>query len=278
MKNYKKSILVWLLCMAVFLTGCGASGGDNQFTQMDEKYLAQKETDAPDVSRPPEDSGQQTSPESGNQGEKKQKESDSGSTKEEAEKKDEKASPGSKNEVKATPKKANKSSSKASKKNSASKKTSSSSKKPAAATATPRKDHEDSDQEEQGGECYISIDCKTILGNMDRLKSEKKAFVPKNGQILEKTKVHFQAGDTVYDILYRVCRENSIHLEASYTPAYKTYYIEGIHQLYEFDCGNLSGWNYLVNGVSVNYGCSKYRVKQGDVIAWRYTCDMGKDL
>lgn len=27
-----------------------------------------------------------------------------------------------------------------------------------------------------------------------------------------------------------------------------------------------------------NYGCSKYEVSDGDVIEWRYTCDLGKDV
>ena len=56
-------------------------------------------------------------------------------------------------------------------------------------------------------------------------------------------------------------------MDANYTPAYKTYYVRGIHQLYELDCGNLSGWTYQVNGIVPNYGCSKYTVKAGDVIA-----------
>ena len=67
-------------------------------------------------------------------------------------------------------------------------------------------------------------------------------------------------------------------MDANYTPAYKTYYVRGIHQLYELDCGNLSGWTYQVNGIVPNYGCSKYTVKAGDMIAWRYTCDGGKDV
>ena len=127
--------------------------------------------------------------------------------------------------------------------------------------------------------CTISIDCKTILHNMDKLNSAKKPFVPEDGIILPKTSVKLQQGDTVFDILSRVCKERDIHMEASYTPLYGTYYIEGIHQLYEFDCGkDMSGWKYFVNGVSVNYSCSKYEVKAGDSICWSYTCDGGKDL
>lgn len=127
--------------------------------------------------------------------------------------------------------------------------------------------------------CTISIDCLTILDNMDKLNSAKKPFVPENGIILPETSVTFQQGDTVFDILSRVCREREIHMEASYTPLYGTYYVEGIHQLYEFDCGkDMSGWKYFVNGVSVNYSCSKYKVKAGDTICWSYTCDGGRDL
>lgn len=38
-------------------------------------------------------------------------------------------------------------------------------------------------------------------------------------------------------------------MESNWTPAYNSAYIEGIGNLYEFDCGNLSGWMYSVNGV-----------------------------
>lgn len=134
-------------------------------------------------------------------------------------------------------------------------------------TATPQPDT-----------CTISIDCKTILANKSNLKSSKVNFVPTDGVILKSTTVELKKNDTVYDILSRVCKSKKIHMDANYTPAYKTYYVRGIHQLYEMDCGNLSGWTYQVNGVVPNYGCSKYTVKAGDVIAWRYTCDGGKDV
>lgn len=126
--------------------------------------------------------------------------------------------------------------------------------------------------------CTISIDCKTILSNMKSLNSAKTSFVPANGIILSKTTVTVKADDTVYDILARVCNSKKIHLESDYTPAYKTYYVKGIHQLYEMDCGDLSGWTYLVNGVKPNYGASKYTVKDGDNIEWRFTCNAGKDV
>ena len=62
------------------------------------------------------------------------------------------------------------------------------------------------------------------------------------------------------------------------TPIYNSAYIEGIANLYEFDCGELSGWMYKVNGWFPNYGCSRYRLTEGDVVEWVYTCDLGNDV
>ena len=59
---------------------------------------------------------------------------------------------------------------------------------------------------------------------------------------------------------------------------YNSAYIEGINNLYEFDCGELSGWMYSVNDWYPNYGCSCYTVQPGDVICWVYTCDLGQDV
>ena len=103
-------------------------------------------------------------------------------------------------------------------------------------------------------------------------------LVPSNGIILPKTKVKFYDGESVLDVLKRVCKKEGIHLEASWTPGYNSAYIEGIHNLYEFDCGELSGWMYRVNGWYVLYGSSRYQLKDGDVVEWRYTCELGDDI
>ena len=126
--------------------------------------------------------------------------------------------------------------------------------------------------------CTLSIECSTILNNMDSLKSSKKDFVPSDGWIMAPTEVEYTPGESVYDVLYRICKENKIQIDANYTPAYGAYYVKGINQLYEFDCGELSGWMFSVNGWFPNYGCSKYEVSDGDVIEWRYTCDLGRDV
>lgn len=126
--------------------------------------------------------------------------------------------------------------------------------------------------------CTLSIRCDTILDNMDQLKEGKKTVVPTDGVILAATTVTFSEGESVFDVLKRVTREKRIHMEFRDTPMYNSAYIEGIHNLYEFDCGPLSGWMYKVNDWFPNYGCSRYVVKDGDKIEWVYTCDLGRDV
>ena len=36
--------------------------------------------------------------------------------------------------------------------------------------------------------------------------------------------------------------------------------------------------SYLVNGTAPGYGCSSYVLEDGDVIEWRYTCQLGNDV
>ena len=126
--------------------------------------------------------------------------------------------------------------------------------------------------------CTFSIECSTILNNLKDLDPDKRELVPSNGVILAPTKVTFYEGESVFDVLQRVCKENGIHMESSWTPVYNSAYIEGIHNLYEFDCGELSGWMYRVNGWYPNYGCSRYQLVDGEVVEWRYTCDLGNDV
>ena len=126
--------------------------------------------------------------------------------------------------------------------------------------------------------CTISISCSTILSNMDQCKEPKKEYVPDNGVILSTTTVTFTEGESVFDVLQRVCCDNGIQMEASRSPKYNSAYVEGIANLYEFDVGEGSGWMYKVNGWFPNYGCSGYTLSQGDAICWVYTCNRGDDV
>ena len=124
---------------------------------------------------------------------------------------------------------------------------------------------------------YISISCETALAS-EELDDAIREVLPADGCILPNTRMEISEGDSVFDLLKHVCEINGIAMEFSKSPVYDSAYIEGIGHLYEFDCGNLSGWEYSVNGWYPNYGCSKAILQDGDVICWKYTCDLGKDI
>ena len=136
----------------------------------------------------------------------------------------------------------------------------------------------DASPENAAPTCTVSISCATILENLDRLNAEKADLIPADGVLLTPAAVEFAEGESVFDVLKRVCRENKIHMEFSETPVYQSAYIEGIGNLYEFDCGEGSGWMYRVNGEFPNYGCSRYTLADGDTVEWVYTCDFGADV
>lgn len=114
----------------------------------------------------------------------------------------------------------------------------------------------------------ISINCETAV----KYKNSKR----KKADILKNCKVPFKDGDTVYTVLKNACKNKKIQFE--YSGSGDSLYIEGIDYLYEFDCGDLSGWEYSVNGKFPSIGCNAYKLKNGDKIKWLYTCDLGADI
>lgn len=126
--------------------------------------------------------------------------------------------------------------------------------------------------------CTLYIDCKTILDNMDMLDPDKAELVPDDGVILPEITAGFEEGESVYDVLLRELRARGIHIESSFVPLYNSAYVEGINNIYEFDCGPTSGWEYCVNGEFPNYGCSAFELHDGDSVRFLFTCDLGADI
>ena len=126
--------------------------------------------------------------------------------------------------------------------------------------------------------CTLEIRCDTLLGNLAKMQDGKAALVPEDGVMLEATEVEFTAGESVFDVFRKVLRQEKIHFEYVDASAYDSVYIEGIGNIYEFDCGPQSGWMFSVNGIYPGLGCSAYTLADGDVIVFNYTCDLGADL
>ncbi len=111
---------------------------------------------------------------------------------------------------------------------------------------------------------HFSILCDTV--------GSANSYISENGVILADTEVVIEEGETVYDILQQMAREYGIAVDGDAD------YIKGIQYLYEFDYGDLSGWMYFVDGVAPSVACGAYELSDGEVVVWRYTCSLGKDL
>ncbi len=126
--------------------------------------------------------------------------------------------------------------------------------------------------------CSLSVRCDTILDNIQNLDKNKTPIVPPDGKIFENPEAIAYEGESVFNLLSRELRKNKVHFEFTKNPVYNSVYIEGIGNLYEHDCGELSGWMYKVNGKIPDYGCSQYMLKDGDKVEFLYSCNMGEDI
>ena len=131
-------------------------------------------------------------------------------------------------------------------------------------------------QEPQAQTCTISIDCSTILDNMDKLERGKEGLIPADGILLAKTEVQYEDGDTVFTLLKRELQSRKMHYD--FEGSGSSAYLAGLCNIYEFDCGKLSGWEFAVNGSFPSVGVGVYKLSPGDSVALIYTCDLGDDI
>lgn len=86
------------------------------------------------------------------------------------------------------------------------------------------------------------------------------------GMLLKKKSVKINAGDTVLDVLLAAVGTNNVDYSGSGASAY----VRGIDNIYEFDYGQTSGWNYKRNGIMTQKSCGVVKVNAGDTIEWIY--------
>ena len=122
--------------------------------------------------------------------------------------------------------------------------------------------------------CSITIECKSILDNMDDLKKGHESYVPKNGIMLDNYKTTLKSKSTVYDLLKKACNDKGITYTAKDTMY--SVYIVGINNIDEKDCGKNSGWMYSVNGSYPNVSVDSKKLKDGDKVVFTYTCSYKK--
>ena len=121
-----------------------------------------------------------------------------------------------------------------------------------------------------------TIGTVTMQIRCDKIKDQDLDYIPEDGIILDTTEFAIDSDDTVYDILTEAARKYTLHLESTGGDGMK--YMSGINYIYELDFGDLSGWVYYVNGERPSVGCDAYTLKDGDVIEWHYSLELGNDI
>lgn len=109
----------------------------------------------------------------------------------------------------------------------------------------------------------ISIDCKTLHAQDPALANK----VSNKGIILGQKTVTLKKDSTVLDAL----KKTNVDFVGSS-------YVSSINGLSEKDGGKLSGWLFQVNGKVPMESCNDYKLKNGDEVKWRYTCESGTDI
>ncbi len=117
--------------------------------------------------------------------------------------------------------------------------------------------------------CSLIIDCSSAVKS-EKLSAKLLNVLPSDGIIYTNQNLEFEDGESAFDLLNRITRQNGIPMEFSSSLTSGSKYIQGINSLYEFDCGETSGWTYKVNGISPNYGCDSYTVNPDDTIIFCY--------
>lgn len=133
---------------------------------------------------------------------------------------------------------------------------------------------------EQKKKNNTNIGEKSSSSNTGKIKESSVSIIiigPEDvGTILETTEVELEDGDTAFDILKQVAKDNNIQME--YKGKKSSVYIEGIDNIYEFDKGPESGWIFRVNGEVSQVSSGAYKLSDGDKIEWLYTSDLGREF
>lgn len=122
--------------------------------------------------------------------------------------------------------------------------------------------------------CTLSISCAAALSS-DSLPEEQLNVLPKDGWIYAAKTVSCPQGETVLTLLRETAKAAGIPVDVS---SGNMAYVRGIDNLYEKDCGDLSGWLFKVNREIPSVSAADFILKDGDTVEWVYSCDLGRDM
>ncbi len=107
------------------------------------------------------------------------------------------------------------------------------------------------------------------------------------GEIIKPTQVPYAEGDSVARVTLRLL--DALDMGYTYSGTVESgFYLGSIKnfivdntpydEMGEMDAGSGSGWMITLNDVFINKGASDFTVKDGDIMKWQYTCQVGADI
>lgn len=126
----------------------------------------------------------------------------------------------------------------------------------------------------------VSIHVKPIFDHEEELKDNKKEYVPDDGMVLTSEMVNFEEGDTIMNVLKKAAKQQNvvIDFEAGAQSSTGSSFIKGINQIYNGDCGAMSGWMYKVNGEWAEVPADQMKAEKQQNIEWVFICDYEIDI
>jgi len=100
------------------------------------------------------------------------------------------------------------------------------------------------------------------------------AGAPDDGVIVAKTVAPISDGDTMWDVLRRVCRESGVVVAKNGSG--KSVFVKSIGGV--APVSGQSGWMFRINGEFVMASAGNIPMSDGDVVEWVYTMDGGDDV
>lgn len=108
------------------------------------------------------------------------------------------------------------------------------------------------------------------------------------GTIISATKVPYYEGENIAQVTVRLLESKGMGYSSTGTLT-DGFYLSAIKNFNnskygkvksfgEFDAGPSSGWMLTLNGWFINMSTSAFEVEDGDIIRWRYTCQLGADI
>ena len=154
-------------------------------------------------------------------------------------------------------------------------------------TERPKEDEEENKFDLENSEIagYVTI---SFEDNGIRVEGEKGLKFPVPlGTIIKPTKVPYKAGENIAQVTKRLLDHLEIGMKYSgtlesgfYLGAITNFEVDGTPyaSMAEFDAGVGSGWMITQNGIFINQGASEFKVHDGDILNWQYTCQLGADI